>query len=103
MFVVHGDQEVTEVYASTLRKKGLAVHAPNYEKVYDLLDDRMLPPGLPLKKKPEPTSGGSPAYQCLEDAGRGFMEVIVHNKGGTDKDLGRLVDQLRALIEKWNR
>ena len=60
VFVVHGDQEVTEVYANTLREKGLAAHAPNYEEVYDLLDNRMLSPGLPPEKKPEPASGGRP-------------------------------------------
>ena len=103
VFVVHGDQEVTEVYANTLREKGLAAHAPNYEEVYDLLDNRMLSPGLPPEKKPEPASGGSPAYQRLEDVGRRLMEVIAHNKGGTNKDLGRFADQLRALIEKWDR
>ena len=31
------------------------------------------------------------------------MEVIAHNMGGTNKDLGRFADQLRALIEKWDR
>ena len=103
VFVVHGDQEVTEVYANTLREKGLAAHAPNYEEVYDLLDNRMLSPGLPPEKKPEPASGGSPAYQRLEDVGRRLMEVIAHNKGGTNKDLGRFADQLSALIEKWDR
>ena len=103
VFVVHGDQEVTEVYANTLREKGLAAHAPNYEEVYDLLDNQMLSPGLPPEKKPEPASGGSPAYQRLEDVGRRLMEVIAHNKGGTNKDLGRFADQLRALIEKWDR
>ncbi|MFQ7450198.1 MAG: MBL fold metallo-hydrolase RNA specificity domain-containing protein [Flavonifractor plautii] len=103
VFVVHGDQEVTEVYANTLREKGLAAHAPNYEEVYDLLDNQMLSPGLPPEKKPEPASGGSPTYQRLEDVGRRLMEVIAHNKGGTNKDLGRFADQLRALIEKWDR
>ena len=83
--MVHGDQEVTEVYANTLREKGLAAHAPNYEEVYDLLDNQMLSPGLPPEKKPEPASGGSPAYQRLEDVGRRLMEVIAHNKGGTNR------------------
>ncbi len=33
---------------------GLPAHAPNYEEVYDLLDNQMLAPGLPPEKKPEP-------------------------------------------------
>ena len=42
-------------------------------------------------------------YQRLEEVGRKLMEVISHNKGGTNKDLGKFADQLRALIEKWDR
>ena len=49
------------------------------------------------------TPGASPAYQRLEEVGRKLMEVIAHNKGGTNKDLGKFADQLRALIEKWDR
>ena len=67
------------------------------------VDEAGAVPGLPPEKKPEPASGGSPAYQRLEDVGRRLMEVIAHNKGGTNKDLGRFADQLRALIEKWDR
>ena len=103
VFVVHGDQEVTEVYANTLRQRGLDAHAPNYEEVYDLLTNRMLSPGLPPEKKQAAPAAGSPAYQRLEEVGRRLMEVIAHNKGGTNKDLGKFADQLRALIEKWDR
>ena len=103
VFVVHGDQEVTEVYANTLRERGLDAHAPNYEEVYDLLTNRMLSPGLPPEKKQAAPAAGSPAYQRLEEVGRRLMEVIAHNKGGTNKDLGKFADQLRALIEKWDR
>ena len=103
VFVVHGDAEVTEIYADTLRQRGLAAHAPNYEEVYDLLANKMLSPGLPPEQRPVVTPGASPAYQRLEEVGRKLMEVIAHNKGGTNKDLGKFADQLRALIEKWDR
>ena len=39
----------------------------------------------------------------LEETGRKLLEVIAHNRGGANKDLGRFADQLRALIEKWDR
>ena len=102
--MVHGDAEVTEVYANTLRERGLPAHAPNYEEVYDLLANRMLSPGLPPEeRKAASPAAGSPAYQRLEEVGKKLMEVIAHNKGGTNKDLGKFADQLRALIEKWDR
>ena len=103
VFVVHGEAEVADLYAATLRQRGMAAHAPNYEEVYDLLTNQMLSPGLPPEKKPAVTPGASPAYQRLEEVGRKLMEVIAHNKGGTNKDLGKFADQLRALIEKWDR
>ena len=63
----------------------------------------MLSPGLPPEEKKAAPAAGSPAYQRLEEVGRRLMEVIAHNKGGTNKDLGKFADQLRALIEKWDR
>lgn len=106
IFVVHGDQEVTASYAQLLRERGFAAHAPDYEEVYDLLDNRMLAPGIPPAVKEEAEKKdrypGSPAYQRLEEVGEQLMEVIRHNKGGTNKDLGKFADQLRALIQKWD-
>ena len=55
------------------------------------------------KAKKAAPAAGSPAYQRLEEVGRRLMEVIAHNKGGTNRDLGKFADQLRALIEKWDR
>ena len=105
VFVVHGESSVTETYAQTLRDLGFQAHSPNYEEVYDLLADRMLAPGVILQRKPATAlpSPASPAYRRLEDVGKRLMEVIAHNKGGSNKDLGKFADQLRALIEKWDR
>ncbi len=103
-FVVHGSYESTENYASLLREHGFAAHAPNYEEVYDLLENRMLSEGISLAPKPAPAvSSGSPAYRRLEEVGQKLIEVIAHNKGGANKDLAKFADQLRALIEKWDR
>lgn len=105
VFVVHGESKVTEIYAQTLRDRGFAAHSPNYEEVYDLLGDRMLAPGVVLEPKAPAALPGSasPAYRRLEETGRKLMEVIAHNRGGANKDLGKFADQLRALIEKWDR
>ena len=63
----------------------------------------MIAPGIAIEPKPAPVDPGSPAYRRLEDVGRKLMEVIAHNKGGSNKDLGKFADQLRALISKWDR
>jgi len=104
VFVVHGDCEVTEIYADTLRQRGLPAHAPDYEEVYDLLENRVLAAGIPLPPKSAAAApAASPAYRRLEDMGAQLMQVIARNKGGANKDLGKFADQLRALIEKWDR
>ena len=104
VFVVHGEHKTTETYAQTLREQGFSAHSPNYEEVYDLLEGRIIAPGIVLEPKaPAPVDAGSPAYRRLEDVGQKLLEVIAHNKGGTNKDLGKFADQLRALIEKWDR
>ncbi len=103
VFVVHGEARAAENYAQTLTEMGFSAHAPNYEEVYDLLEDRMIAPGIALEPKAAPVDPGSPAYRRLEDVGKKLMEVIAHNKGGSNKDLGKFADQLRALISKWDR
>ena len=103
VFVVHGEARAAENYAQTLTELGFSAHAPNYEEVYDLMEDRMIAPGIVLEPKEAPVDPGSPAYRRLEDIGKKLMDVIAHNKGGTNKDLGKFADQIRALISKWDR
>ena len=102
--MVHGDADVAPVFAQNLKDRGYSVHAPEYTEAYDLAANRVLSPGYtPERKKTVPMDKGSAAYQRLESVGLLLQEVIRHNKGGTNKDLGRFADQLRALIEKWDR
>ena len=71
VFVVHGESRTTEHYAQTLRDLGFSAHSPNYEEVYDLLDNRIIAPGIVLEPKaPAPVDAGSPAYRRLEDGGQ---------------------------------
>ena len=61
-------------------------------------------PGIVLESKPVYVAdSASPAYRRLEETGRRLMEVIAHNRGGANKDLAKFADQLRALIDKWDR
>ena len=103
VFVVHGDSQTTENYAETLRELGFDAHSPNYEEVYDLMSNRVAAPGIILEPKAAAVSAGSPAYRRLEDVGQKLLEVIASNKGGTNKDLAKFENQIRALISKWDR
>ena len=105
VFVVHGDKDVTVTYADLLKERGFAAHAPDYEEVYDLLENRLLAPGIPpaVKESLPSSPAGTPAYRRLEEAGQQLLTVIRRNKGGANKDLARFADQLLSLIQKWDR
>ena len=104
VFVVHGDAPVAELFAQTLRDRGYAAHAPEYEEVYDLAANRLLAPGVPKPvKEKQPAPSGSPAYRRLEDTGRELMALIERSKGCANKDLARLADQLRSLMDKFEK
>jgi len=104
VFVVHGDSKVTEIYAQTLRDEGISAHAPLYEEVYDLAENRMLAAGVEIAPKPKFTSVSvSSAYRKLEDTVDSLSAVVRANKGGTNKDLNAFAAELEALIKKWAR
>ena len=104
VFVVHGDAPVTEIFANTLREKGMNAHAPLYEEVYDLAANRMLAAGVELEPKKisfESTGRVSGAYQELESAAMDLMTLIRASKGLTNKDLKKMASQIKAMTEKW--
>ncbi len=105
VFVVHGESQVTERYANTLRERGFAAHSANYEEVYDLAADEMLSPGVVLEqRRPSALPGSaSPAYRRLEEAGQRLQQTISRSRGRPNKDLAKFADQLRALLDKWER
>ena len=103
VFVVHGDEAVTEQFAGELRELGFAAHAPLYREAYDLLTGEILEEGYqPQRKKPS-WQAGSPQYRQLEEAGRLLEEVIRTNKGLSNKELKKFTAQVQKLIDHWSR
>ena len=104
VFVVHGDAPVTELFADTLTERGIPAHAPLYEEVYDLAENRMLAKGVVLESRPRTggASAASPAYVRLQDTAKELELLISRSRGRPNKDLARLADQLRQVMEKWD-
>lgn len=103
VFVVHGESDVTETYAQTLRDQGFSAHSPNYCEVYDLLAGKILEHGIVQKRRADKeVRKFTPAYQRLEDLGRQLVRLIAGLKGRPNKDLDKLSEQLRSLINKWS-
>ena len=101
VFVVHGDAEVTEIYAQTLRDRGFDAHAPELTEVYDLLAERVTAPGV--KPAPRKGSAASAAFARLEALGRRLVQVIAASRGRANKDLAKFADQLKNLLDKWEK
>ena len=104
VFVVHGDAPVTEIFANTLREKGMNAHAPLYTEVFDLAENRMLSAGVevePKKTSFDATGRPSTAYQELESAAMDLMTLIRSSKGLANKDLKKMAAQLKTMAEKW--
>ena len=72
-------------------------------QVYDLLANEMLAKGVAIEYKPK--SGGasapSPAFVRLQDVSKELARLIDRSRGRPNKDLAKLADQLRTIIEKW--
>jgi len=104
VFVVHGDGDVSERFAEALTQRGIPAHAPLYEEVYDLLENRMLAQGVLLETRPRTYGAGaaSPAYMRLQDVSKELELLISRSRGRPNKDLAKLADQLRQVMDKWD-
>ena len=104
VFVVHGDREVTELFAHDLNQRGIPAHAPLYEEVYDLMTNCMLAKGVVLEVKKSVGSAGTPsaAYVRLQEVSRDLAELVSRSRGRTNKDLSKLAEQIRQVMEKWD-
>ena len=104
VFVVHGDSEVTELFAHDLNQRGIPAHAPLYEEVYDLSTNCMLAKGVVLEvKKTLAGSAAVPsaAYLRLRDVSRDLADLVNRSRGRSNKDLAKLAEQIRQVMEKW--
>ena len=103
VFVVHGDDEVCDIFADYLnREYAFDTFAPYSGAVYDLAADRLLesPEGIRITKKKRTAFG---VFERLIAAGQRLLVVIKHNEGGTNKDLSKFTNEINSLCDKWDR
>ena len=109
VFVTHGDDSVTELFASRLRdEKGLSAMAPFSGTVFDLAANAFIyeAEGIPAEKKTAKTPKAQRAaqlYQKLVAAGQRLMSVIRKNEGAPNKDLDRFAREIQSLCDRWDR
>lgn len=108
VFVVHGDNAVCDSFSARLRSEfGYDAEAPYPGGEYDFAEARWIAEGNRQRKQPKTLPGAdrplSAAFQRLVAAGKRLLQVIEHNRGGTNKDLGRFAGQIDELCDKWDR
>lgn len=109
VFVVHGERTCCETFTAELCANGFDAYAPDFSAVYDLLEDRVEAAGIPPEKlhparvQGYPAGKVSSAFLRLLQAQKRLEQVVQHNEGGANKDLGKFADQILALCKKWDR
>lgn len=107
VFVVHGEDEVTDRFAKTVTDRfGCVAFAPYSGGCVDLAVNKIVSAGVKMPKKAveKPAAlKATNAFNRLVAAGKRLMEVIKHNEGGANKDLAKFEAQINNLADKWDR
>lgn len=103
VFVVHGEDQVAEMFSKTLSEEcGLRAAAPYSGTRYDLAAGKfiLITSGIPISKA---TAGRmvSSSFTKLKFTGRRILDFINNCQGLPNKDLERFSQDLEALIEKY--
>lgn len=106
VFIVHGDDEVTDSFAAYLHDEhGFNTYAPFSGTCYDLIKDEFENEtvGIRIEGAKKKTRTASTVFERLLAAGQRLLAVINHNEGGANKDLAKFADQINSLCDKWDR
>lgn len=106
VFVNHGEDSVVTSFAGLIHEKlGIQTSAPYSGTVFNLASGKFEyeAAGVPVVKQTETPAAArkNSLYEKLLTA-LGRLSVIVKNmRGRTNKDVGRLTDQINQLCDKW--
>ena len=113
VFVTHGEDKVTEIFAEKLWDEfRYPAMAPFSGTVFALKENEFIEKtvGIPIQKETTANAGtlrtrssGNAVFDRLVAAGQRLLTVITRNKGGANKDLSKFADQINSLCDKWDR
>ena len=104
VFVVHGEDTVTEEFAQTVEEKfGCPAFAPFPGGEVDLITDEILSEGvrIPVKTKKPAQKKADAATERLISAARWLMDVAARCEGMANKDKAKFEAQILNLADKW--
>ncbi len=107
VFVVHGEDTVTDEFARTVTERfGWKAFAPYSGGCVDLLQNQILTEGVKVAKKAIVKPGrakAQSAFNRVVRAAKHLMEVVLKNEGLANKDLAKFESQIQNLADKWDR
>ena len=102
VFVVHGEDQVTDAFAAALKEEfGMDAYAPYSGASYDLLKGEFIHQAEGIRKAKAEKRTGNPVFDRLMAAGLRLMSIIRKNEHLANKDLAKFADQIDALSDKW--
>ncbi len=107
VFVVHGEDSVTEQFAARITEKfGIPAYAPYSGDAFDLLTGACIREGSRARAAKKDKSAGKASnnvFARLLAAGGRLMTVIQRCEGMPNRELGKFADQINNLCSKWER
>ena len=107
VFVVHGEDKVTEQFAEHIHQTvGVEAYAPFSGDAFDLLTGEQVREGsreLVAKKTGSSAHPISNVFARLLAAGGRLMTLIQKSEGLPNRELGKMADQINNLCNKWER
>ena len=106
VFVVHGEDEVTDEFAKTVTEKfGYPAFAPFSGGCVDLATGEIISEGIKKPKKaaekPEQARKNA-AFARVVAAAKRLLEVVYKNEGIANKELAKFETQILNLADKWS-
>jgi metallo-beta-lactamase family protein len=106
VFITHGEDSVCDEFVKSLTELGFLAVAPLYKASYDLISGELIASGIEFEKKVFHEQKGevvSLAYANLLDANELLSQVIRHNEGVPNKDMGKFAEEIKTLAKNWDR
>ena len=104
VFVVHGEDTVTEEFAQTVEEKlGYKTWAPFPWCEADLISNEIINEGVkvPVRPKKAAQRRADTAFDRLVEAGKRLLDIIYRNEGLSNKDKAKFESQINNLADKW--
>lgn len=107
VFVVHGEDRVTDEFASVVTDTlGIPAYAPYSGASVNLVTGEILSHGkcIPIKKTDKAAqTRKNAAFNRVVAAAKRLMEVVLKNQGLANKELAKFESQIQSLADKWDR